>query len=52
MNPNITLLNVQLLFRGPLEYNRGMLNNLHMKIHIQTRLPSPHLYILKAHVDE
>lgn len=46
----ITLLSVQLLFRGPSEYNNGMLEKLRIKIQIQTELPTSRCYILRADI--
>lgn len=44
----ITLLNIQLLFCGPLEYNCWMLE----KLRKETKLPTSHYYIWRVHVVE
>ena len=49
---DITSLNVQLLFNGPLEYNNRMFEKLRKEIQIQTKLPETEYYILRAHVVE
>lgn len=38
---NITLLKVQLSFRGPSKYNSRLLKNLRRETQIQTELPDP-----------
>lgn len=48
----ITLLNVQLLFCGPLEYNIGMLKKLRKETDIQTKLTTSHCYVTRTHAAE
>lgn len=49
---DITSLNVQLLFSGPIEYNNRMFEKLRKEIQIQNKLPESECYILRAHVVE
>ena len=48
----MNLINVMLLFHGPLEYNSRILEKLRGEIQNQFELPTSDCYIIRVHVAE